>query len=66
MYRNHRLWMLAALVAAVVLVVGGSRLPAANAESTQLYIYRVAAPSESAAQRLIDAGFDVLEDRTRS
>jgi len=63
-YRNHRLWMLAALVAAVVLVVGGSRVPAANAESTQLYIYRVAAPSESAAQRLIDAGFDVLEDRT--
>src|SRR5262249_24100879 len=38
-------------------------VPAAQAGSTQLYVYRVPAVSESAAQRLIDAGFDVLEDR---
>jgi carboxypeptidase T len=62
--RSRRWWMLAALAAAVVLVVGGSRVPAASAESTQLYLYRVPAASERAAQRLINAGFDVLEERT--
>lgn len=38
--------------------------PRANSATQQLYIYRVPAPSEAAAQRLISSGFDVLERRS--
>jgi hypothetical protein len=36
---------------------------AQSSQSQQLYIYRVAAASEAAAQRLMSDGFDVLEQR---
>jgi hypothetical protein len=58
---NRRLWLLAA-AAAVVLVAAWT--PRAQADPTQLFVYRVAAASDAAAQRLFAAGFDVLEDRS--
>jgi carboxypeptidase T len=62
--RHHRtLWTVTALAAAVLLVVAGPQAPSAVADSSQLFIYRVSAGSEGAAQRLISAGFDVLENR---
>src|SRR5215211_5326966 len=66
MHRRHVLWTLLALAAAVVLVVSGPRTTPAVASSDQLFIYRVSASSDAAAQRLVGAGFDVLEDRAGS
>jgi carboxypeptidase T len=66
MRRRHVLWTLVALAAAVVLVMGGPRTTPAVASSDQLFIYRVSASSDTAAQRLVGAGFDVLEDRAGS
>jgi hypothetical protein len=62
--RHHRaLWTVVALAAAVLLVVSGPQAPAAQADSSQLFVYRVSASSGADAQRLIRAGFDVLENR---
>jgi len=66
MRRIRILCMLAATAAAIVLVVGGPQTPSALADSTQLYIYQVGSSDAGAAQRLFDAGFDVLENRTGS
>lgn len=63
MRRIRVLWVGLATAAAVALLVGGARTPSAVADSTELYIYRVAAASDAAAQKLFDAGFDVLENR---
>jgi carboxypeptidase T len=61
MWRNRRFW---SAVGAIVLVLGWPRMPSAVAGSGQLYVYRVAADSDAAAQRLFRDGFDVLENRT--
>jgi carboxypeptidase T len=66
MRRQRLLGTGVALAAAVLLVVTGARTPSAEADSSQLFIYRVSAGSEAAAQRLIGAGFDVLENRAGS
>jgi hypothetical protein len=63
MHRHRALWTVLALVAAVVAVVAGPRAPTAVAGAERLYVYRVAAGSDAAAQRLFRAGFDVLENR---
>src|SRR5262245_56444345 len=63
MRRKHLLATLTAVTAAVALVVGGSRIPVASADSSQLFLYRVPVVNEAAAQRLISHGFDVLENR---
>jgi len=55
---------LAAVGAAIALVAFGPVTRPAVADSTQLYIYKVTAGSQAAAQRLVDAGVDVLENRT--
>ncbi len=66
MRRQRALWTAAATVVAIILTIGGTRLPSADAASTELFIYRVTVTSDAAAQRLFDAGFDVLENRTGS
>ncbi|GII25925.1 M14 family zinc carboxypeptidase [Planosporangium mesophilum] len=63
MRRRHVLATLVAAGAAVALVIG-PQMPSAVADSTQLFVYRVPATSEAAAQRLLDHGFDVLENRS--
>ncbi|MGC9665011.1 M14 family zinc carboxypeptidase [Planosporangium sp. 12N6] len=65
MRRRHVLATLMAAGTAVALVTGPG-MPGAVAGSNQLFIYRVSATSEAAAQRLVDHGFDVLEDRSGS
>jgi hypothetical protein len=62
--RNRRLWVLLGAVAAVLVVLGMSPAPSAVADSNQLFVYRVSASTDAAAQRLFRAGFDVLENRT--
>jgi hypothetical protein len=64
MRRKRALWTAAATVVAIALTIGGPQSPAAVADSDQLYIYRVSAGSEAAAQQLFRAGFDVLENRS--
>jgi carboxypeptidase T len=64
MRRSRALWTLTGVLAAVALVFGGQRIPAAVADSTQLFVYRVPAASDEAVQRLVRDGFDVLENRT--
>ncbi len=64
MRRARALWVAAAAVLMMVVVAAGVRAPLASADSSQLFIYRVPASSAAAAQRLISAGFDVLEDRS--
>jgi carboxypeptidase T len=64
MRRRHRLWTLASAITAVALVVAGPQIPSANADSSQLFVYRVAAATDAAAQKLIDSGYDVLENRS--
>jgi hypothetical protein len=66
MSRRHVISLLAALAGVIALVMVGPRPTAAVANSNQLYIYRVAAASDAAAQRLFDRGFDVLENRSGS
>src|SRR5438132_1544838 len=51
MRRHRALWTVVALAAAVLLVVSGPQAPAARADSTQLFVYRVPVGSEAAAQR---------------
>lgn len=63
MRRSRALLTLAAATTAVALAVGGPQMSAAVAQPDQLTIYRVSASSDAAAQRLVNAGFDVLEDR---
>ncbi|HEV7899178.1 MAG TPA: M14 family zinc carboxypeptidase [Planosporangium sp.] len=63
MRRRHVLATLVAAGAAVVLVAG-PQMSSAVADSNQLFIYRVSATSEAAAQRLFHDGFDVLENRS--
>jgi hypothetical protein len=63
MHRHRALWTVLALVAAVVAATAGPKPPTAAAGSERLYVYRVAAGSDAAAQRLFRGGFDVLEDR---
>jgi hypothetical protein len=59
--RRHRArWTVLALVATVTALITG---PGASAGPERLYVYRVAAGSDAAAQRLFRGGFDVLEDR---
>jgi carboxypeptidase T len=62
MRRHHVLATLVAAAAAVALVVG-PQISKATADSNELSIYRVSATSEAAVQRLINDGFDVLENR---
>jgi len=62
MPRRHLLRLVPALVAAILVVVVGPPNTAV-AGSTQLFLYRVSASSESVAQRLARDGFDVLENR---
>ena len=64
MRRQRALWTAAATVVAIILTIGGPQSPAAVADSEQLYVYRVSAGSDAAAQQLFRAGFDVLENRS--
>src|SRR5437588_806506 len=66
MSRRRTFSIVAALVAIAALVLAGPRPHAAIADSGQLFIYRVGASSDAAAQRLFDRGFDVLENRAGS
>jgi carboxypeptidase T len=52
-----------ALAAALTVVLGGPQAGPAAAGPEPLYVHRVPAVSDAAAQRLFRAGFDVLEDR---
>ena len=62
MRRSHLFRVLAALLAAALVVAVGPA-HSATANPTQLYVYRVSAASDVAAQRLFQDGFDVLENR---
>ncbi len=62
--RRDALTLLVAVAAVVTVVLAGPRPPAAVANPNQLFVYRVAAASDEAVQRLFDRGFDVLEDRS--
>jgi carboxypeptidase T len=66
MSRRRSLSILIAVLAAFALVVGAPVPRSAQADSVQLSVYRVPAGSEAAAQKLIRAGFDVLENRSGS
>jgi carboxypeptidase T len=61
--RLHLFRVLPAMLAALLVVVVGPP-HSAGADSTQLFVYKVTASTDAAAQRLFDDGFDVLEDRT--
>ena len=63
MSRRRTFSIVAALAAIAALILAGPRPRAAVADSGQLFIYRVNASSDAAAQRLFDRGFDVLENR---
>ena len=65
MRRSVLFRILPAVLAAILLVVV-ARPDSATADSNQLFVYRVSASSEAAAQRLFEGGFDVLENRTGS
>ncbi|GIF01039.1 M14 family zinc carboxypeptidase [Paractinoplanes rishiriensis] len=54
----------ASLLAAGALVLANPLAPEAAAEDSSLFVYRVAAASPAAAQRLFTDGYDVLENRT--
>src|SRR5256714_4618731 len=61
---RRRIFSIGAAPAAIAaLILAGPRPRAAVAASGQLFIYRVSASSDAAAQRLFDRGFDVLENR---
>jgi carboxypeptidase T len=62
--RRRRLLGLVSALAAGTIVVAGPQVPSANAVSSQLFVYRVSAASDAAAQTLIQSGFDVLENRS--
>ena len=64
MRRNRPLWILIAVLAAAAVVLATPRAPSAVAGPDQLLVYRVAAGTDAAAQRLFRGGFDVLEDRS--
>ena len=61
--RRSSLYRALLAVFAALLLVFSLQPGSATAESGQLRVYRVPAPSEAAAQRLVRAGFDVLETR---
>ena len=61
---RRRLWGLVSAVAAAALLIAGPQITSASADSSQLFVYRVAAASDAAAQTLINSGFDVLENRS--
>jgi hypothetical protein len=63
MRKRRALWTAVAGLAAAALVVG-PQAPFAAADSNQLFVYRVSAASDAAAQRLFHDGFDVMENRT--
>jgi len=63
MRRSRVLLTMMGAAMAVALAVGGPQMSAAVAQPDQLFIYRVSASSDAAAQRLVRAGYDVLEDR---
>jgi carboxypeptidase T len=64
MRHRRAVWTIAVVSVAALLAVAGPQAPAAVADSSQLYVYRVPAGSGADAQRLIRDGFDVLEDRS--
>ena len=64
MSRRRLAWTALSLLAAGALVVGNPLAPAASADATQLFVYRVAAASPTVAQQLFDDGYDVLENRS--
>jgi hypothetical protein len=55
--------VVAGLVAAALVVTAGPSRTA-SADSSRLVVYRVPAATETVSQRLVDGGFDVLEDRS--
>jgi carboxypeptidase T len=65
MRRNSVIWT--AVAAAAVLLLA-PQVPTASAQTmprpTGLVVYRVPAPTDAGAQRLLAGGFDVLEDRS--
>ena len=61
---KRALWTAVGAALAIVLTIGGPPAPVAVADTDQLYIYRVTAANDAAAQRLIRDGFDVLENRS--
>ncbi|MEN3310541.1 MAG: carboxypeptidase [Micromonosporaceae bacterium] len=63
MRMNRRILALAAAVTASAVALVVPQMPSAVADSSQLFVYQVTASSDTAAQRLFRAGFDVLEDR---
>jgi carboxypeptidase T len=62
MPRSRSLWTAVGLAGALALVLAVPTTAPAGTE--QLSIYRVSASSDAAAQRLFQAGFDVLENRS--
>src|SRR6266536_3819979 len=64
MPRPRALSTLVAVGAAIALVAVGPVTTSAVADSPQLFVYRVPAGSQAAAQHLFDAVFDVLENRS--
>ena len=63
MRRSRALLTMMGAAMAVALAVSGPQTSAAVAQPDQLFIYRVSASSDASAQRLVRAGYDVLEDR---
>jgi carboxypeptidase T len=69
MHRASAFRTAAAVVAAGVLLIAPQATTASAQPvppATNLFVYRVPAPSDSSAQRLLNAGFDVLENRDGS
>jgi carboxypeptidase T len=63
MTRRRTIWTSAGAFAAVALLLGPPVTVAAAQNPPGLAVYRVPAATDAAAQRLIAAGFDVLENR---
>lgn len=63
MRRRRTAWTALSLLAAGALIIGNPIAPTASADSTQVYLYRVAVASPEATQQLIRDGYDVLENR---
>ena len=63
MSRRRTFSIVVAHAAIAALILAAPQPRAAVADSGQLFVYRVSAASDAAAQRLFDRGFDVLENR---
>jgi hypothetical protein len=61
---DRKTWSLAVAVAAAVAAIIALGTPSALADSSQLFIYRVTAPTDADAQHLSRSGFDLLEERS--